>query len=164
MSDMNRELQYSEARNKAIAHIGIAVSSSGKTREFLQQKGFGSGIIDEVIEQLIEDGYVDDRRCALKILRARSGAKAEGRAKLSMRLEEAGIEYSVIDEVLSDSAFADENTIMDVILARFPTDSFSSDPSEAKRELAKAIRYLESRGYSSSLALSSFRKIIRDVQ
>ena len=81
-----------------------------------------------------------------------------------MRLEEAGIDYHVIDEVLSDSAYADENTIMDVISSRYPTESFSSDPSEAKRELAKAIRYLESRGYSSSLALSSFRKIIRDVQ
>ena len=164
MSDMNYELQYSEARNKAIAHIGIAVSSSGKTREFLQLKGYDPTIVEDVITQLIEDGYVDDRRCALKILRVRSGAKAEGRAKLSMRLEEAGIDYHVIDEVLSDSAYADENTIMDVISSRYPTESFSSDPSEAKRELAKAIRYLESRGYSSSLALSSFRKIIRDVQ
>ncbi len=164
MSDMDRDLQYSEARNKAIAHIGIAVSSSGKIRTFLSDKGFSSDVIDDVITQLIEDGYVDDRRYAMKILRSRSGAKAEGCAKLSLRLEEAGIPYDVIDEVLADEEFSDENTIMDVILSRYPKDSFSADPSEAKRELAKAIRYLESRGYSSSLALSSFRKLIRDVE
>ena len=58
----------------------------------------------------------------------------------------------------------DENTIMDVIRDRFPAGSFSTDPAEAKRELAKAIRYLESRGYSSSLALSSFRKLLDDVE
>ena len=35
---------------------------------------------------------------------------------------------------------------------------------EVKKELAKAIRYLESRGYPASLALASFRKILDDVE
>ena len=156
--------QYSEARNKAIAHIGIAVSSSGKIRDFLSEKGYDRDVIEEVIEQLIEDKYVDDKRYALKILRARSGAKAEGRAKLQARLEASGVPYDVISGLLSKPEFRDENTILDVISARYPAGSFSSDPAEAKKELQKAIRYLESRGYPVALSLASFRKIVDDVE
>ena len=161
---MTREQQYSDARNKAIAHIGIAVSSSGKIRTYLSDKGYDSGVIEDVIAQLIEDKYVDDERYALKILRTRSGNKAEGRAKLQARLEAAGVASDVISDVLSRKEYADENTIMAVISARYPTDSFSPDPVKARQELAKAVRYLESRGYSSSLALSSFRKLLNDVE
>ncbi|MBR5973737.1 MAG: RecX family transcriptional regulator [Clostridiales bacterium] len=161
---MNRDLQYSDARNQAIAHIGIAVSSSGKIREFLEEKGYVSDVIEDVIEQLTEEKYVDDARYARKILRARSGSKAEGRLKLQARLEAAGVAPDVISDVLSEPAYADENTIMEVIRDRFPASSFSTDPSETKRQLAKAIRYLESRGYSSSLALSSFRNLLNDVE
>lgn len=161
---MNREQQYSEARNKAIAHIGIAVSSSGKIRDFLLEKGYPSDVVEDVIDQLCEEKYVDDVRYAKKILRTRNGSKAEGRAKLSMRLENAGVDTDIARKVLSSPEYADENTIMDVIRDRFPAGSFSTDPAEAKRELAKAIRYLESRGYSSSLALSSFRKLLDDVE
>ncbi len=161
---MDHDLQYSEARNKAIAHIGIAVSSSGKIRNFLSEKGYDSDVIEEVIDQLIEDKYVDDYRYARKILRSRSGSKSEGSIKLESRLEDAGIPSEVIRDVLSDKEFSDEITILDVIADRFPPESFSSDPREAKKELAKAIRYLESRGYSASLALASFRKIVDDVE
>ena len=156
--------QYSEARNKAIAHIGIAVSSSGKIRDFLSEKGYDRDVIEEVIEQLIEDKYVDDKRYALKILRARSGAKAEGRAKLQARLEASGVPYDVISGLLSKPEFRDENTILDVISARYPAGSFSSDPAEAKKELQKEIRYLENRGYPAALSLASFRKIVDDVE
>lgn len=156
--------QYSEARNKAIAHIGIAVSSSGKIRTFLSDKGYDVEVIEEVIEQLIEDKYIDDQRYALKVLRSRSGKNGEGRAKLSARLEAAGIPGDVIQDVLSRQEYADENTILDVIEDRFPPEYFSTDPKMAKKELVKAIRYLESRGYSSALALASFRKIVDDVE
>ena len=41
ISDPMKDIkQYSEARNKAIAHIGIAISSSGKIRDFLSEKGY----------------------------------------------------------------------------------------------------------------------------
>ncbi len=161
---MMQDLQYSEARNKAIAHIGIAVSSSGKIREFLSDKGYDADVIEEVIAQLIEDKYIDDMRYAVKLLRSRSGKNSEGRAKLRCRLEASGIPDHVIRDVLSRDEYADENTIMEVISDRFPADSFSSDPKTAKKELVKAIRYLESRGYPSSLALASFRKIVDDVE
>ena len=161
---MKDGLQYSEARNKAIAHIGIAISSSGKIRDYLLDLGYDRDVIEDVIVQLIEDKYVDDRRYARKVLKTRTGNKAEGRIKLEARLEAAGIPSDIISEVLSDFEYSDEKTIMDVIRDRFPPESFSSDPSEAKKELAKAIRYLESRGYPTSLSLASFRKIVDDVE
>ncbi|MBO7564829.1 MAG: regulatory protein RecX [Clostridiales bacterium] len=161
---MMEQKQYSEARNKAIAHIGIAVSSSGKIRDFLTEKGYDLEVIEEVIEQLSEEKYVDDVRYAIKILRTRSGSKAEGRAKLRARLEANGIADDVIDDLLRRKEYSDEVTILDVISDRFPPKSFSEDPKEAKKQLVKAVRYLESRGYSSSLALSSFRKIVDDVE
>ncbi|MBO4927040.1 MAG: regulatory protein RecX [Clostridiales bacterium] len=161
---MDRDLQYSDARNKAIAHIGIAVSSSGKIRSFLTDKGYTADVVEDVISQLIEENYIDDERYGLKVLRTRSGNKAEGRLKLQARLEAAGVSSDVISRLLSREEYADENTIMDVISDRFPVGSFSSDPSEARRELAKAVRYLESRGYSTSLALASFRNLLNDVE
>ncbi len=161
---MSYEQEYSEARNKAIAHIGIAVSSSGKIRNYLSGLGFGCDVIEDVISQLIEEKYVDDHRYAMKVLRTRTGSKAEGQVKLAARLSSNGIPDSVIADVLNQDEFQDENTIIDVIMDRYPIGSFSENPSQARRELAKAVRYLESRGYSTSLALSSFRKLLNDVE
>lgn len=161
---MTSEQQYSEARNKAIAHIGIAVSSSGKIRDYLSEFGYERDVIEDVIAQLMEEKYVDDARYARKVLRTRTGSKAEGRVKLAARLEASGIPDEVIHEVLEDEEFQDERTIMEVIQDRYPVGSFSSNPAQARRELAKAVRYLESRGYSTSLALSSFRKLLDDVE
>lgn len=161
---MSDSALYSEARNKAIAHIGIAVSTSGKIRTYLSDLGYDRNTVSDVIDQLREEKYIDDARYARKILRARSGAKAEGRTKLAMRMESEGIPGDVIDDVLDNEAPSDEETIGEVIDSRFPLSSFSTDPDQARRDLAKAIRYLESRGYSSSLALSAFRKRLDDVQ
>lgn len=161
---MDFEQQYSEARNKAIAHIGIAISSSGKIRDYLNSFGYDRDVIEEVISQLSEEKYVDDHRYAMKVLRARVGNKSEGQIKLAARLEQAGVPEDVISEVLQQEEFQDEHTIMDVIRDRYPVGSFSEEPAQARRELAKAVRYLESRGYSTSLALSSFRKLLNDVE
>jgi len=161
---MNDALIYSEARNKAISHIGISVSSSGRIRDYLLKLGYDGNTVEDVICQLTADGYVDDRRVAGKIIRQRTGNKSEGRLKLLARLEDAGIPADIAYSVLDEEAINDEETIMEVIRDRFPSSSFSDDPSEVKLELAKAIRYLESRGYSSSLALASFRKLIHDVE
>ncbi|MBO4495807.1 MAG: regulatory protein RecX [Clostridiales bacterium] len=161
---MSDALTYSEARNKAIAHIGISVSSSGKARDYLSALGYDRDVVDDVVEQLKEDGYVDDRRVARKIIRQRTGPKSEGRLKLSARMEDAGVSGSIIQQVLDEEDVNDEETIMEVIRDRFPVDSFSENRPDTQKELAKAVRYLESRGYSTSLALASFRKLIHDVE
>ncbi|MBR2750326.1 MAG: RecX family transcriptional regulator [Clostridiales bacterium] len=161
---MDDAVKYSEARNKAIKHIGLSVSSSGKTTEYLQNLGFDRELVREVVDQLIEDGYVDDRKVARKIIRQRSGAKSESRMKLFARLEEAGVSRQLIEQVFDEEDVNDEETIMEVIRDRFPVDSFSDDPREVRNQIAKAVRYLESRGYSTSLAVASFRKLIHDVE
>ncbi|HPE39241.1 MAG TPA: regulatory protein RecX [Bacillota bacterium] len=157
--------QISEARSRAISHIGIGYSSSGRVRSYLTDSGYDEDTVDEVILQMKEDGYVDDERMAYSILRKRSGTKTEGKRASHYRLSGMGIPDDVIQSILSKSEYDDAVTIRTLITARYDLDEwrkFTND--QLNHELARAIRFLGGRGYSSNLALASFRKLLVDVQ
>lgn len=64
---------YSEVRAKAVSFIGISHKSSGRVRDFLICSGAEQSLADQVVDTLIEDGYIDDLRVARGIASARRG-------------------------------------------------------------------------------------------
>ena len=155
-----------EARSLAVVYIGISHKTSGKTREYLIRKGVSGEIAEQVILSLIDDGYIDDLRVARSLIQLRRGRKAEGQRALQQRLLQAGISRSVIDEA-SGIMPDDEVSILDLFEERLMPElqkQIGMDYFDAEKWMNKSFRFLLSRGYSTSLAMDTLRKHIRDVE
>lgn len=157
---------FGEARSLAISYIGISHKSSGRVADYLNRKEVLDDISGQVVSSLIEDGYIDDLRIARSIIYSRKGRKAEGKRALLMRLQQAGVSREAASE--ADSFMPDdeasifdlfEEKIMPELLKQIKMDNFDAD-----KWINKSFRFLLSRGYSTSLAMDTLRKRIRDVK
>ena len=157
---------FREARSLAVSYIGISHKTSGKTSEYLIRKGVSREIAGQVISSLLDDGYIDDLRVARSLIQSRRGRKAEGQRALQQRLLQAGIPRPVIDEA-SEVMPDDEVSILDLSEERLMPElrkQIGMDSFDAEKWMNKAFRFLLSRGYSTSLAMDTLRKCIRDVE
>lgn len=145
---MERSLE--EAYYCGMKHIGIATYSSGKVFVYLLNKGFSEALSREAVDELIANGFIDDRKAAAKVVRARTGKKQESRYYIGKRLEEAGISDSVIPSVI-DSLEPDEVTLRYLFMA-----VSSSMSREDMFKLASR------RGYEFSLAVKVYDLLNND--
>lgn len=136
----------SSAVSCAINHIGTGIYSSGKIVSYLLTKGFPDDISYAAVAELVDRGYIDDRRAARKVLIAREGKKQESRNYILNRLLQAGIKESIAEEIAS--SLDDDVTTC----KRLFDASFNSADTD-KDELLKLAKL---RGYSMEIACKSF--------
>lgn len=151
---------------RAISYIGISHKSSGKVRDYLVRAGYEPETVQEAVDSLVSDGYIDDLRIARSLIAARTGRKSEGRYALLQRLRQAGISDDGLksaDEYLR----SDADSISDLYEAYIGPDLMKQrelPDFDAQKWMNKTFRYLMSRGFSSSLVADTLRNRIRDVE
>lgn len=157
---------FREARSLAISYIGISHKSSGKVIDFLHRKDIDEQLSLEVVRSLTVDGYIDDLRIARSIIQSRRGRKAEGRRALKQRMYLAGIPAGVIlesEQYIPD----DETSICELFEEKLLPElrkQIVSGIFESENWTNRSLRFFISRGYSTSLAVDTLRKRIRDVE
>lgn len=159
--DIELERKTREARSAAIRHIGIASKSSGHVREFLIRQDFDPEIVERVLTDLVDEGTIDDRKIASRIVRERRAGKSESQAAVRSRMIRQGVSGDVVEDLDSDLV-QDEVSASTLVQMRFAKElqAFKlADRDTKRRLLGKMNRFLQSRGYSSSCA----RKAICDA-
>ena len=136
----------SSAVSCAINHIGTGIYSSGKIVSYLLTKGFPDDISYAAVAELVDRGYIDDRRAARKVLTARSGKKQESRNYILNRLFQAGIKESIAEEIVSS---LDD----DVTTCKLLFDECFKSADEDKNEFLKLAKL---RGYSMESSLKAY--------
>ena len=157
---------FGEARSLAVSYIGISHKSSGRVRDYLIRKEVAEDISDNVVSSLVKDGYIEDWRIARNLISSRNGRKAEGRRALQQRLYNAGISKEAVIAAC-DIMPEDNVSILELFDAKLMPDlrkQYSIDDFDAENWMNKSFRFLLSRGYSTSLAMDTLRKRIRDVK
>ena len=69
------------AKLQAYRILAYRNQTSSELRDRLQRRGYTITIIDEVLHQLVSDGYLDDRKLALDWARYRLQTKPLGRRR-----------------------------------------------------------------------------------
>ncbi|MBO4681539.1 MAG: RecX family transcriptional regulator [Clostridiales bacterium] len=140
-----------EAVSFAIRHIGTGVYSSGKIFAYLANHGCDESVCQAAVKELVNTGYVDDRRAARKVLAARSGKKQESRNYMLQRLLEAGISSEIAEEIAS-GLDSDVDTCMSLYEANFgtPEEGYSDREDEF-------IKLAQLRGYGLETSRKAFR-------
>ena len=125
--------------------------SSGKILIYLGNKGYDESVCYKAVKELVNTGYIDDRRAARKVIAARSGKKQESSNYMLQRLLEAGINSDIAEDIAS-GLDSDVDTCRSLYEASFgaPDESYS-DREEEFIKLAKL------RGYDYESAVKAFR-------
>ncbi len=148
---LRRTPAYFDARTAAIAYIGTAKRTSGRVRSHLERKGVTADLLDVLISDLFQDGYLDDMTCARSILRTRSPSGLESASAARMRLIRLGVDPAVV-EGLTDSEISEASpeaitTLLQKKFARF-LDADGMMPADAVPGLAvRMSRFLAGRGF-----------------
>ena len=146
-----------EAVSCAIRHIGTGVYSSGKIRLYLENKGYDESVSIAAVKDLVNTGYIDDRRAARKVISARSGKKQESRNYMRQRLLEAGIDPDIAEDFTSELD-SDVDTCKLLYEANFGAPE--EDYSDREEEF---IKLAQLRGYSQETSRSAFRSYLDSV-
>lgn len=117
--------------NKAVQLLGSRPHFRRELQVKLVQRGFSGEEIEETLDRLVGQGYVDDRKTAVSFVEQRLEHNHEGRLRLRAELEKRGAAPDAVEAALA---------------------SISEDDLEPAREAAERWTRLHPRGEPASLA------------
>ncbi len=124
------------------------------SREELRERLRGRGVADEAIARALDElaaaGYLSDARFAQAVVAQKAGRY--GRRAIAHALQAKGIGKDEVEAALLPLADSDEFADAQALWARR-----FGDPPADRREHARQIRFLQSRGYTLSIALRVLR-------
>ena len=146
-----------EAVSLAIRQIGTGVYSSGKIFVYLCNKGCDESVSSAAVKELVNTGYIDDRRAARKVLAVRSGKKQESRNYMLQRLLEAGIDSDISEDIVA-GLDSDVDTCKSLYEASFgaPEEGYSDREEEF-------IKLAQLRGYGLETSRKAFRLYLDSI-
>ena len=111
---------------------------SKKTGELYDKPGVSQEVTSRVFDRLVEKGYIDDEKFTRYWVENRSLTKGASKRKLTAELRSKGVEQTIIEKFLAESARSDDDEIMKIIAKkrnRYPDDQ-------------KLMQYLARQGFS----------------
>jgi regulatory protein len=141
-----------KARKLAWRSLNRRERTAAELRERLAAKEIEPWAIDQVVDELREQRYVDDAGYAQRFADDRRRLDGWGSERIERRLRELGVEDEAIAPALAEQ---DPETELDAAVAlleqRFPV------APETRRDRDRALRMLLRKGYALELALEALR-------
>jgi len=150
---MEKEESFKKALGSAYSFIARRPHGTKELEKKLLGKGFDPDLVNNIIEELLGKGFLNDYDVAYRWAESRIKNRLWGRAKLYNFLREKNIGKDVIDRVQQEvwEEFSEEDTARKAVDKRF---SFDMQPSQSK-----ILSFLKSRGFSSGVIY----RIVKDV-
>ncbi|MHB1483892.1 MAG: regulatory protein RecX [Saccharofermentanales bacterium] len=164
------EIACGKARMAAVTYIGVSRKTSGRIAEWLGKKGFSAIVVKYVINEMINDGTINDAMLAAAILKSRRNGKSESAAASYQRLIRLGIDRDIARECLNEVFNDDSKEISDAIsLLHLKFNSKidtirECDRLEQFKFKQKCFRFLLSRGYNREIAFRAMNNVFKDFE
>lgn len=144
---LNGQLKWIIARSAALNYLSYRPRSSQELRLHLQRKGYGQEQIDGVIEQLTEEGLVDDLGFGQAWVRDRLRLKNVSRLRLLQELRAKGLDSQLAHEALAGVGEAHElETVCRLVQKK-----------RSRYDDAGLFRYLRQQGFPPELIKEALR-------
>lgn len=141
-----------EVLAKALGAIGRKERSVAEMREWLEVRKVEPGEIDRVVNFLIENEALDDRKYAFAFTADKRELSGWGRTRIRETLLKRGISRELIEQAL-----AEDEGHSEVDRAERVLDEKGADLSD-DRGRSRALGLLARRGYSSEEAYAAIRR------
>jgi regulatory protein len=129
-----------------------------EVRERLEGDEIDADVVDEAIDELTRQGYLDGARYAQRFAEDRRTIDAWGAERIERRLQAVGIEPALIAAALGERGAAEELEAALVVLRR----RFPRAPTD-DRGRERALGMLVRKGYDLELAYDAIRAYERDA-
>jgi regulatory protein len=129
------------AKYVAVKLLSRREHSAFEIRQKLAQRDFDESVIEQVIAELQQGGWLSDERFAEAYVRMRQN-KGYGPLRISMELKERGVSERLVEENLqTDNALWLQNLTQQYL------KKYSNKPIVDYNDKAKRIRFLQYRGF-----------------
>ncbi len=132
---------HKQARYSAMNYLARREHSSLELKNKLIHKGFLADIVDEVLYKLQIGKLLSDTRFAESYIRSRVN-KGFGPVRIRQELQQRGITGELVTELINSNDWL--TNIQQTYKKRFGSTS-----PKNKQELAKQIRFLQAKGFTS---------------
>jgi regulatory protein len=102
IEQLKRGDERDKAYHQAIRFLGFRPRSRSEIVSYLRKKAYTADVIDDTVNRLLEQQYLDDEAFARFWLENREQFRPRGIRALRYELKQKGIADAVIDKVLSD--------------------------------------------------------------
>jgi regulatory protein len=156
------ELETELALPAGMAYAYRLLAIRDRTEQEIRASLAGEGItapqvVDEIINSLKRQGYLDDRRLASSYIRYTMEHRPSGPHLMRRKLKEAGVEESVIEDEIASALSSGYEARTAERLAR---DRLRGE-SDRKRGARRVHGFLSRRGFSSSVVNDVCARIVR---
>jgi regulatory protein len=152
------EARLQAALEVAYRQLGRRDRTAAELRWYLRRRELDEAAIDAAIAVLIEQGYLDDARYALRFAEDRRTLDGWGSERIARRLEDAGVAPELIAAAVAVQDGEDELEAAVSLLRRRLTA-----PPDDDRARERALGLLVRRGYELELAYDAVRAFERDA-
>ena len=150
--------QFSYAKNLALYHLSFKARTEKEVREYLNKHNIDLQIASQVISNLKEDNWINDRQYAYTIVNANQLSGDKGPYVLTQKLAQKGISKSIIAEILKEFDFSEvAQRVANKLLKKYE----GKLPARALQD--KIIQNLTNKGFSYSDAKSAFDQLDSQV-
>lgn len=148
------------AKQRALDYLAYKPRTTEEVRRKLRKKEIPRAIIDTVIDQLTERGYLDDDEYARMYVQRRFSHKGYGPVRLQAELQKRGIDRPLAETAVEE-LFAEEDQLDAArrqAEARWPRITRRKDDPRKRRD--SLYRYLKRRGFTYDV----IREVIDEVE
>ena len=150
--------QFSYGKNLALYHLSFKARTEKEVREYLKKYDIEDTIASQVIANLKDENWVNDRQYAYSIINTNQLSGDKGPYVLAQKLAQKGISKSTIEDIQNDFDFTEvAQRVADKLLKKYT----GKLPARALQE--KIIQNLTNKGFSYSDAKSAFDNLDSQV-
>ena len=143
--------QFSYGKNLALYHLSFKARTEKEVREYLKKYDIEDTIANQVIANLKDENWINDRQYTYAIINANQLSGDKGPYLLSQKLAQKGVPKSTIENVLKDFDFTEvAQRVAEKLLKKYT----GKLPARALQD--KIIQNLTNKGFSYSDAKSAF--------
>jgi regulatory protein len=148
-------------KQKAFRLLGRRQHSSSELKRKLWNKDYEQKLIDEVIEDLIKKGYIDDNEFIRAFVAEKTKITNWSRKRVKSELIKRGLSPNLIDKILNEKATqSDFDNAMNVAKKKF--EVLSKRNLESKELRNKISTYLFSKGFDYELIKKVVNQILQN--
>jgi len=147
-----KENRLFHIKQQALRYLARRLHSTSELSIKLMQKRYERELIDNVIEELLQAGYLNDLDFTREFTEEKTKTKLWGKIRIKAELIKRGINAEIITQILNESLKKDDEYEKAMITAQKKIRVLKSkfdDDVELKRKL---ISFLNMRGYSYEIA------------
>lgn len=158
MNNPKQPLTPAQAANRAAALCARCEQAPGEIREKLLKWGLSVADASQVLRQLTEQGFIDERRYARAFVKDKFMFNGWGRIKIAHQLRQKGITAEVIDEA---TGTLDEDNYRDRLVELLRAKWRTVKAREPRAAWAAMMRFAVSRGFETSIAAECVKQVTR---